>query len=158
MSFANILVNAAYNNTLRLTPQEILFIQKSIQKSPQVFENLNLSIQEINKISMIEPDYIPQLIMYIYKLYKHNYTVDPNIDLINITQFTVDIFLEIVPISPFDDNRIQNVVDYSFQLLKTNVPFTEKEETTVCYSIIDFFKDLISSIGHWFSCTFTSEK
>jgi hypothetical protein len=57
-----------------------------------------------------------------------------------------------------EEDPIKHVTDYSFQLLRTNVPFIEKEETIVCNFLFDFFNDIFTSIGKLFSRIFSSKK
>jgi hypothetical protein len=121
------------NNSL--SSNDISFIKENIVNKSFIFEKISQKINDVAVTKINSIDSIPQIILFISKIYKKHLIIsDPNISFINIIKFTLDTILEsgVINIDPVFSEIIENMVDYSLELLIINIPEIKEEETVCC--------------------------
>ena len=149
MSFSQIIetvLNKLKNDTtISLNEFEIAFIKRVIAKEPTIFNNISFD----EKITLAD---IPKIILIISNLYsQHFINTDVNINIINLIEFTVNILIELSPIPQCEIILFTNIITFSLELLKKNLPFieeTQKKCSTGCYTAFkQFFVNLYTKMS-----------
>jgi len=71
---------------------------------------------------------------------------DINVDIINLIDITITIVIDSMPMPEIEREILIEILDNSLQLLKTELPTIEKEESNFLSIIYNFFTFLLSKI------------
>jgi len=134
----NIISNKVNLNdfTIKLTFDDINYLIFLIQKSPEIFDYIELQIQQLkinNKINFHE---LPNIILLTATLLKKNIIKNNilNINLINIIKFIIDTSILLIPLNNNDNYIVKLVIDTSLKLLIFELNIYETYESSFLYS------------------------
>ena len=134
----NIISNKVHLNdfTIKLTLDDINYLSFLIQKTPEIFDYIELQIHQLkinNKISFHE---LPNIILLTATLLKKNIIKNniPNLNLINIIKFIIDTSILLIPLNNNDNYIVKLVIDTSLKLLIFELNIYETYESSFLYS------------------------
>jgi hypothetical protein len=132
--------------SVKLSANDIEFIQRVIIAKPEIFNGIAIGTD-----GTVTVKDIPKLVLTISNLYTdHLRDGDINVDIISIIEFTVHILIDTLPINEFERTLLMDVLTFSIELLKKNLPIIEKYEEyiyTNCYNwTTTFFSRIYNSI------------
>jgi hypothetical protein len=122
---------------LILAPNEIKYVQALLNKMPEKFNAIHKTIDDILEDGQVNIHDIPKMVLLISQIYKQNVIPQlvKTIDMFKIVRFTLDALFDsgILPISSFETQVIQRVVDSSLDLLALELPKVEEEVVSCCH-------------------------
>jgi hypothetical protein len=138
MSLVDLLKNNLNNNVgIELTKAEIEYLKIIINKQPDLFDNINNSINSIISDGKIDLHDIPEIILLISNIINSHIIENliEDVGLINIVKFIIDSIIDsnLLPIPVIEKIIIKKIVDTSISLLKLNSNFIKKK-TVYCYN------------------------
>lgn len=126
------------NYTVRLTPDEIKFVETLMQEHPVLLYKIENSVKEIVKNGKIEVHDIPHVVLTIQEIVKTHMIANANVNAVNLKQvgifnvlkYIVDALLEsgILPFPHVEMNILKRVADTSLDLLNTNIHVNESQK------------------------------
>ncbi len=98
------------------------FIENIVKESPEIFDNIDMSLQEIIKDDRIDYHDVPQIVLMMSRILK-DIKSTKILDLITVIQIILDIILEsgILPITELEIDTFRRVIDSSLGLLEVNL-------------------------------------
>jgi hypothetical protein len=152
-----LLINNALRNTigdktiLPLNAYEIAFIQRVIAAEPTIFEGMVVN-------NSLVVNNIPQLVFVIFNAFKNKIiSSDINVNIINIVEFTLTILIQSLAFGPGDAALLIEVLDFSIQLLRTELPIIEQAEQYLEDNFWAWTRAFFSGVTNCFrSCTMFS--
>lgn len=130
MSFVSLVTTALANNkyiVFKLNAVDIAFLNRILASAPQ---ELQSTIIGKDGVSVAD---IPILVLsFIQVLQKYLVSTDVNVNIINITNFVLDTVISALPINQDEIDILKETLDYSIQLLRTNIIPLEQDEAICC--------------------------
>jgi hypothetical protein len=118
MDFITYISGVASSNTslLELNAQEIEFLKQIIDAKPTLFNDVFAD-------GIITASDIPNIILILTNFYKERVAVSKEpIDVIKVVEFTVEAFIDTLPIPEIERTVFVGILKVSIQLLRTNLP------------------------------------
>lgn len=152
-SFADLINNTLEkgDSTISLNPFEHEFIKKIVDTQPDKFneiikiDNENITIKDI-----------PNLVLIISKLFIGQITDgDIDINIVNLIEFTITVLLNTLPMPEFERQLLSQVLDYSIELLKTNLPYIETKIEEISVGCFNWTKNTVSRMYNNIKTYFT---
>jgi hypothetical protein len=106
----------------KITSAEERFIENIIKESPEIFDNIDIALQEIIKDDKIDYHDVPQIVLMMSRILK-DIKSTKTLDLISVIQIILDIILEsgLLPITELEIDTFRRVIDSSLALLEINL-------------------------------------
>jgi hypothetical protein len=125
--------------SIKLTPNEITFLQNILKSNPVMFEQINLICAD-NKIDSKD---IPHIVIILSNIYEQNLlTSNINVNIINIIEFTLTVIIQMTPMPAIQSEILLQVLSFSIELLRMQLPYIEEVEnkiyvgcTTCCHNL-----------------------
>jgi len=147
MSFSHIIetiIGSADSTVITLNPYEINFLKRVVSTEPDIINNIVAD----NKITISD---IPKIILIMANVYRKKLiSTDININIINVVDFTIGALIDTIPMPEEERTVFNEILNYCIELLKTNIPFIEKEERNVYDCTRRFFINMYNGIVHLF--------
>ena len=114
--------------------EDINYLNLLIQISPQIFDYIEVQIQQININNKIKYYELPNIILLIASLLKNNIIKNDikNINLINIIKFIIDTSIILVPLNSDDNYIIKLVIESSLKLLIFELTIYKQQDKYKC--------------------------
>jgi hypothetical protein len=128
--------------SIKLTANEITFLQNIVKNNPAMFEEINIICAD-NKIDSKD---IPHIVIILSNIYQLN-LIDSNINvnIINIIEFTLTVIIQMTPMPAVQSQILLQVLSFSIELLRTQLPNIEIIEKKI-------YTDCNSCCYKYFSC------
>jgi hypothetical protein len=125
MNITNIIKSGLENIdslSIKLTPNEITFLQNLLKNNPAMFEEINIICAD-NKIDSKD---IPHIVIILSNIYQQNLiSSNINVNIINIIEFTITILIQMTPMPAVQSQILLQVLSFSIELLRMQLPNIE---------------------------------
>jgi len=125
-------INVYVDLNIKLTTNEINYINNLNLHYPELCEKINKIIEDITDDGQIDFDDIPKIVLLLSEIYKSHIVEHEieKINILNLIQFTMDTLLDSeFVLLPEDEIKIcKSLVNTSIHLLNTNVEIKEFEK------------------------------
>lgn len=120
---------------LKLNDQEVEYIRYLLSDNPEVFQKIQLAIEEIMKDGQIDLHDLPEIVVLVSNVMHVNFiSVSKKVDILNVIEYIIDTIIEsgFLPLPSVELPILERIVNSSITLLRMNLQ--KKDQGSISWS------------------------